>query len=199
MESRLTPLQRRLLVVLRGLGWTLTGGAALVGYHLGHRTTRDLDLFWHGRRTLDHLPLEVESRLTRAGLTWRRLVTAEAFCKIQVSDGEESLPIDLVAEPVPWVEPPVEVEEGLFVDGIQEILTNKLTALLSRWEQRDLVDVHALLGAGADLERALRDAPRKDGGFSPPTLAWVLDTMPVGEFPPELVAYRDELVLRLLT
>jgi hypothetical protein len=41
-------------------------------------------------------------------------------------------------------------------------------------ELRDLEDVRALLESGGDLERALADAPLKDGGFSPLTLAWVL-------------------------
>src|SRR5207247_8526132 len=60
------------------------------------------------------------------------------------------------------------------VDPAHEILVSKLAALLSRSELRDLVDVKALLEAGGDLDRALRDAPRKDAGFSPLTLAWVL-------------------------
>jgi hypothetical protein len=34
-------------------------------------------------------------------------------------------------------------------------------------ELRDLEDVRALLESGGDLERALADAPLKDGGFSP--------------------------------
>jgi hypothetical protein len=46
--------------------------------------------------------------------------------------------------------------------------------LLERSEIRDLADVKALLEAGADLETGLRDAPAKDAGFSPLTLAWVL-------------------------
>lgn len=60
------------------------------------------------------------------------------------------------------------------VDSMREILVAKLTALLGRTELRDLVDVQALLAAGMDLTAALRDAPRKDGGFSAMTLAWVL-------------------------
>ena len=39
---------------------------------------------------------------------------------------------------------------------------------------RDLEDVRVLLERGGNLERALADAPQKDGGFSPLTLAWVL-------------------------
>src|SRR5207247_7289633 len=49
--DKLTPLQRRILRVLASLQppWTLTGGGALAGIHLGHRETRDLDLFWRNR------------------------------------------------------------------------------------------------------------------------------------------------------
>jgi hypothetical protein len=66
------------------------------------------------------------------------------------------------------------------IDSMHEILVSKLTALLSRAELRDLVDVRALLEAGLDLAAALRDAPKKDGGFSALTLAWVLHTFNVG-------------------
>ncbi|HBL28969.1 MAG TPA: hypothetical protein DD490_19210 [Acidobacteria bacterium] len=60
------------------------------------------------------------------------------------------------------------------VDTPHEILVNKLCALLGRSELRDLEDVRVLLESGGDLARALADAPLKDGGFSPLTLAWVL-------------------------
>ena len=44
--DRLTALQWRILEILSALQppWTLTGGAALAGFHLKHRTTKDLDL-----------------------------------------------------------------------------------------------------------------------------------------------------------
>lgn len=65
------------------------------------------------------------------------------------------------------------------VDTPHEILVNKLCALLGRAELRDLIDLKELLARGGNLGRALTDAPRKDGGFSPLTLAWVLkDTNP---------------------
>jgi len=60
------------------------------------------------------------------------------------------------------------------VDSRHELLASKLATLLERSEIRDLADVKALLDAGGDLESALRDAPMKDAGFSPLTLAWVL-------------------------
>lgn len=46
-SSKLTQLQRDVLEAFfaREQGFFLTGGAALAGYHLGHRETLDLDLF----------------------------------------------------------------------------------------------------------------------------------------------------------
>lgn len=198
MDSRLTPLQRKVIDLLAGLGGTITGGGALAGYHLGHRTTRDLDIFWHERSELEHIPLEVERRLRAAGLTVDVLQTAPSFRRLRVSDGAEVFPIDLVADPVVVVEPPVEVAPGVFVDTPREILANKLTALLSRWAVRDLVDVRALMETGLDLDQGFLDAARKDGGFSPPTLAWVLSTQPDAGLDEGLRRFRDELIDRLV-
>ena len=65
------------------------------------------------------------------------------------------------------------------MDPPHEILVSKLCALRSRSELRDLEDVRALLASGGDLARALADAPRKEAGFSPVTLAWVVEQLPV--------------------
>jgi hypothetical protein len=189
--------------------WTLSGGGALVGVHLGHRTTRDLDLFWHGSEELGRNAVEAGHRLTAAGLRVDVIQTTPGFVRLRVSGGGEAVVVDLVAEPVATIEPPEFHEVGsarVPVDTPHEILVNKLCALLSRRELRDLRDVLALLEAGGDLERALSDAPNKDGGFSPLTLAWLLRDLPVQEMArgegvehaDALLPARDELVARIL-
>jgi hypothetical protein len=62
--GELSALQWRILEELAGFdpSWTLTGGGALAGVHLQHRTTRDLDLFWQGRDQLGSLPADVSTR-----------------------------------------------------------------------------------------------------------------------------------------
>ena len=62
--GKLSALQERLLVVLAGLDppWTLSGGAALAGFHTAHRGTRDLDLFCQQRRDLGDVVSTVRSR-----------------------------------------------------------------------------------------------------------------------------------------
>jgi len=177
--DRLTPLQRRILRILACLTppWTLTGGGALAGIHLGHRETRDLDLFWRNRGELGTLVAEAVTALQSDGLEAKVLRTAPAFGELRVSAGADTCVVDLVAEPFAPIGPPDRAAvEGvtIAVDSRHEILASKLATLLERSELRDLADVKALLDTGGDLDSALRDAPMKDAGFSPLTLAWVL-------------------------
>ena len=210
VPPRLPVLHRLALHALAPLEprWTLTGGGALVGFYLGHRVTRDVDLFFHGLSTLDRLPEDAIAALTLAGVTVGVLQRAPAFCRLRVDRAGETLLVDLVAEPVAWVFAPephrVEGVE-ILVDSRAEILVNKLAALYSRLEIRDLVDVQALVGAGEDLDAALGLVARKNGGFSPPDLAWILRSMDVaalakaeGYDAAVLVAFRERLVDRLL-
>ncbi len=84
-------------------------------------------------------------------------------------------------------------EGRLTSDPPHEILVAKLCAILSRSELRDLEDVRALLDAGGDLVRALADAPRKDAGYSPVTLAWVLEQLPIAAMGRALARTADEI------
>jgi len=212
--ARLTPLQERILRSLAGLRprWTLTGGGALIAVYTAHRDTRDLDLFWRGRTDLADSVRDALAALREGGLTATSLRTSPLFAELRVDDGSDVCIVDLVAEPAPPIVPPAETTVAgvvIDVDRPHEILVNKLTALLGRSEPRDLWDVKALVDHGADLEQAIGDAPRKDGGFSPLTLAWVLKEWDIalvggalgwdGEIVSQLAAFRDWLVDRLVT
>ena len=209
----LSPLQRRVLVILADTEppWTLTGGGALVGIHLHHRTTRDLDLFWHGHEHLGPEREECVRRLRAEGLEVESIQREPAFERLLVSSQDDRVAVDLVAEPVRTIEAPDSVQFGavtLLVDTPHEILVNKLCALLGRAELRDLLDVQALLDRGGDLTRAQKDAPRKDAAFSAVTLAWVLRGLPVEALAgasgigvadcQDLLSFRDELVNMLV-
>lgn len=211
--DKLSALQWRILNILAELRppFTLTGGAALAGIHLRHRQTRDLDLFWRECPELGDLAVRVGEMLRAADLEVSTVQEATTFHKLRVTDTHETCLVDLVAEPFAALEQPAEIrlDRGgvLLVDTQHEILANKLCTLLSRSELRDLVDVKALLEAGEDLERGLADAARKDGGFSPLTLAWVLRSLRVAPLAQalgwsgvqiaELEAFHGELIERV--
>jgi hypothetical protein len=200
--SRLGVLQQRVLDALAGMtpAWTLFGAGALIGFYLGHRDTRDLDLAFRPLVELGEIPREVEARLRRAGLEVVVLQRAVSFARLSVSDATESVELDLVADPTSSLEPPAEPRAGMRVETTRTLLAQKLCALLSRTELRDLEDIGALLDAGEDLGRGLTDAAHLDGGFSPPTLAWLLQSFPTARAAEEgrdrtrLDAVRDRLL-----
>jgi hypothetical protein len=205
--SRLSALQERVLDVLAGLEppWTLFGAGALIGFHLGHRTSRDLDLAFRPLVALGEVPREVEARLRLAGFQVEHVQRALAFARLRVSDGADSIELDLVADPTPSIEAPLEPRPGVRVETARSLLAQKLCALLSRTELRDLEDIGALIDAGEDIERGFRDAAMIDGGFSPPTLAWLLQSFPIerareeGRDPDRLEAIRQQLLSLLRT
>jgi len=211
-RGSLTDLQCRILSALAGISppWTLTGGGAIVGFHSPYRTTRDLDLFWHGRDLIGDLESEVSGRLRAAGLEGKPQRRTPAFVQLGVARGGESCALDLVADPAPTLTEPLRREidgHEFLVDTLQDLAVNKLVALLSRYELRDLADLRELLRLGVDLDRALLLAPKRDGGFSEMTLAWVLEAYPYAQYKPEpmlrpeslvdLDAWRDSLIAKL--
>jgi len=215
-DSRLTELQRRVLSALAGMepAWTLTGGGAVVGFHAPYRATRDLDLFWRGRSTIEAIARDAEERLIARGFRVQSVRRSESFARLSVQEAssEEACVLDLVAESHAAINPPLSrsVEGfGIRVDSAPELAVNKLVALLSRYELRDLADLRELLACGADLQVALGQAPAKDGGFSPATLAWVLRSYPFERYrkeellPPEAVegleAFRAQLIETLVS
>lgn len=92
--------------------------------------------------------------------------------------------LDLISEPTDAIETPEAHRLGeaeILVDSPRAILAEKLCALLERSELRDLIDVEALMRSGESLDVAIADAPRRDSGFSPLTLAWLLEDFDVIE------------------
>jgi predicted nucleotidyltransferase component of viral defense system len=205
-RSRLTPLQADLLEAFfqHEDRFYLTGGGALAGYHLGHRETHDLDLFAlspimdDGVRALRQAARDV-------GASWQEVRTAPEFRRVLLSREDDSVIVDLVIEHAEQVRPEKPAHGSVRVDPAEEILANKLCALLGRAEVRDLVDVRALEGLGLSLTEALVAGERKDGGLTPAQLAWVLSQITIGEDtdlpggvgPDELRKYLDGLVDRL--
>jgi nucleotidyltransferase AbiEii toxin of type IV toxin-antitoxin system len=209
----LDPLQKRVLAVLEGFEppFILGGGGALAVY-LNHRKTRDLDLFWEDAEQLAERPREVRQRLTDAGLTVSVVQESPGFVRFQVADKESAIKLDLVADPTARLERPTRlVIAGAETptESLRDLLVNKLCTLLSRSEVRDLVDAEALIAHGGSLDDAIESAPKKDGGFSPLTLAWVLRNFDVASLAAatgipvheseRLDRFRHELIDRLLS
>lgn len=208
--GRLSALQVRILHQLAGMqpAWTLTGGGALAGFRTQHRETRDLDLFFRDQQALGSIVEDVQV----GGLQVATLRTSPMFTQLDVRDDHSSIVVDLVADPTPIAEQPERIavdDREILVETRHQLLVNKLCALLSRSEVRDLVDVRELLARGEDLVRALQDCPRQDAGFSPLTFGWSMRGVRLDRLGAALgfdaveirglEQFRDELVERVVT
>jgi len=205
-NSKLTTLQKDFLDAFFGREdrFFLTGGAALAGFHLGHRETNDLDLFTLSDALDDGLAI-----VTVIGQQWaaslETIHTSPDFRRLLLRRGDEAIVIDLVRKRVQQMVPEKPVISGIRVDPPVEILANKLCTLLERAEIRDLVDVRALEMAGCRVEDALPFAALKDTGLTPAQLGWVLNQIELGDdlVPPgnvstgELRRYLADLIARL--
>ncbi len=182
VDSKLSALQTDVLRVFfrHERDFYLTGGGALAGFLLGHRTTTDLDLFCTTNR-LDDGERALRATADELGAGLENIRTAPDFRRRLVRRGEESVLVDMVHERVPQGPGDKLSISGIRVDRPEEILANKLCTLLSRSEVRDLVDVMLLEHAGYRVEQAFRLAQAKDGGLTPAQLAWVLSEIQIGD------------------
>lgn len=208
-RSKLTPLQRDVLAAFfsREKEFFLTGGAALAGFHLGHRRTDDLDLF-----TTDDLAFErgrhvLEDVARSLGGALEVRVQAPRFLRGVVTRADEALVVDLVRDLNYQFRTTKDVSDGIVLDPPEEILANKLTTVVARAEERDLVDLYFLEKLGLSIDDALPIALQKDGACTPATLAWLLSQikipdglpLPDGVTSAELRDFVEGLIRRLQT
>jgi hypothetical protein len=206
-RSRLTRLQQDLLVgfFAHPHPFFLTGGAALVGFHFGHRTTEDLDFFAVPGTDLDLGIRVLSSVATDHGATVTPVQTYPDFRRVEVRRGEESCIVDLVVDRAPMLEPVKDQRGPIRLDTLREIAANKISTLIGRSQIKDLLDLKHLIASGIALEQAVADAERKDASANPAALAWVLDQasirpdarLPYGADPIELDLFRQTLVQQL--
>jgi hypothetical protein len=127
------------------------------------------------------------------------------FKRFAVTRGEELVVVDLVFDRVAQIHSQKTEVGGVFIDPIEEIIANKLTTLVSRMEERDLVALYVLERSGHVLERFLDAALAKDGGCTPATIAWLLSDvriaddarLPAGIEVRELRKWIEQLIIRL--
>lgn len=206
MHSKLGELQQRFLQAFfsEENRFFLAGGAALAGFHLGHRETHDLDLFTL-MDAMEEGSAAVAEVAREMGAKLESIQTSPDFRRYILTHESEAIVIDLIRERVAQIISDKPVIGIIRVDPPEEILANKLCALLGRAEIRDLVDVRALEISGYPIESALPAAALKDAGLTPGQLSWVLSQITLGDdlIPPggisvqELRKYLDDLAARL--
>jgi len=206
--SALTPAQKSLIRAFfeRTDAFFLTGGSALAGYYLDHRTSADLDLFTVQGAVFPHGKRILEDAVRSLGGTAEVVREYPGFAELRATFGDGSLKVDLVHETVAQVRTEKPRFDGAVIDSVEDIAANKFCAIVGRSEIRDYVDLVFLDRAGHDIDEAIRRARDKDAGVEPATLAWILGQVRVRNIPTtllkpltvaELQSFVDQLAERL--
>jgi hypothetical protein len=181
----------------------LGGGAALAGTILGHRLSRDIDLFVHEREAHRELVSALGDVADRVNTKFTVLRDAGTHVRGRIALADGVLELDVVHEALPDLAA-AELVESVLVESERDLHASKITCLLSRSEPRDLVDLLFWERLGTPPEDSLKYALQKDAGIDPGVLAWLLRSFPVDPLPTmlvplsieELKTYRDSLAQR---
>jgi hypothetical protein len=187
------PFQDEVLRTLNEMetGFYLTGGTAASRGYLNHRFSDDLDLFTNDDDRFGLWSERVIQVLSKQS-NWRNdvLQKEERFVRLNLAYGDILLKIELIND--------VPAHIGLIqqhpilgrVDSAENILANKLTALLGREEPKDLADVWGFCcQMGLSITNAIEDAQSKAAGIFPVDLARVLCSVTRTDW--ELVRWID--------
>jgi predicted nucleotidyltransferase component of viral defense system len=115
----------------------LTGGTALSVFYLHHRMSEDLDLFTKNAVNLS----EIDQQLNLFFKNKITLIKASPQFRSYLIDG---IKIDVVVDELSLsgTRPVTQIDShAINIDTIENIASNKLTCLVSRFELKDLIDI----------------------------------------------------------
>lgn len=149
-EKNLYPLQNGILMAIENLSlpFYLTGGTALSRVYLKHRYSDDLDLFLNADPRFNEYTvkaLDSISKLEGISIQRKGVIISTDYVDISVLDDIGTLlKIDFVND--------IPTHFGEFsnssfyprIDSLENILTNKISAIIGRTEIKDVVDIWAI-------------------------------------------------------
>jgi hypothetical protein len=172
----LYPLQDRVIRTVNqaDTGFYLSGGTAASRGYLQHRFSDDLDYFVNDDARFG---LWVERIIQALNQDWRCevLMKEERFARLNLVQNDVSLKVEMIND-VPARVGDIQNHPNLGrLDSAENILANKVTALLDREEPKDLADIWGFCcQRNFLLQAAITDAQSKAAGVFPADLGRLL-------------------------
>lgn len=176
--KQLYPLQDQVLSLLRQVdtSFYLTGGTAASRGYLQHRFSDDLDLFVNDDPRFGLWVERLIQALSQSAM-WQCqvLLKEERFTRLNLTTGELQLKIEMVNDVPARVGMVLDHPILGRLDTAENILANKVTALLDREEPKDLADIWGFCcQMNLSLRDAITHADSKAAGVFPADLARLL-------------------------
>lgn len=174
----LYPFQERVLRALNALdtGFYLSGGTAASRGYLQHRFSDDLDFFVNDDARFSLWSARVIERLAQE-TDWRTdvLLREERFVRLTLVSADALLKLEFINDVPARVGAIMQHPLLGRLDSPENILANKITALLDREEPKDLADIWGFCcQKSLSLEDALTGAQSKAAGVFSADLARLL-------------------------
>ena len=189
--NRLYPFQDRILTGISALktGFYLTGGTASSRAYLHHRFSEDLDLFVNDDNNFT-LWSERIIQLLSAHWAIEVMLRESRFVRLTVIQADVSMKLEMVND-VPSRIGPVTAHPTLgLLDSAENILANKISAVIDRREPKDLADIWGFcIKMNLSLESVMTGAQSKAAGIFPADLARILNSASKQDW--ELVRWID--------
>jgi len=187
--AQLYLLQDDMLACLRTVeqGFHLSGGTALARGYYQHRYSEDLDFFVNDRPEFElwrDRCLEAVRRNLPAGQSLEILLREARFGRA-VAHGPVDLKLEFINDVPsragePWMHPQLG-----WLDTKENILANKISALVDRGSPKDAADIFWLCCRDKlDIRQALEQATGKAAGLFPPLVAKCLKASAARGLPP---------------
>jgi len=168
----LYPLQDKAIPAFRDSPFYLTGGTALSRGYYNHRYSDDLDYFVNYHSDFQGISELIVEKLLKTFHDVEVDLKGEHFYRVFV--GQEKLKIELVNDVPSHIGTLISHPFLGIIDSKENILANKLTAVVDRALPKDMVDLYFLLKNGLSIKQSLLDAHSKAAGISPLFVAKIL-------------------------
>jgi predicted nucleotidyltransferase component of viral defense system len=118
----------------------LTGGTCLSRFYKEKRYSDDLDFFTHDNDIFARVIKEIK-QLLNYNFDVLEEVTSKDFIRLKIND---LLQVDFVNDRVMRYEKTIVLENGYMIDSYENILANKLTAVIGRDNPKDIFDIYLI-------------------------------------------------------
>ena len=188
-EENLYPLQDGVMNIISkcGVRFYLTGGTALSRAYYNHRYSDDLDFFVNDDAEYAEQVKIILSKLKENGFSWSKTVdfiSKSTFTTLKVKWDKSTalLKLDFVNDVANHYGEIIPKDIFYRVDSIQNMLSNKLTAIF-RFAAKDVADIREIaLHEKVNWKKAIQEAQQKEAGVDIPIVSDILRGIPKSEF-----------------
>ena len=156
----------------------LTGGTCLNRFYIEKRYSDDLDLFSNNASRFNFAVKNVKTALNKQ-FSITTEVDGKDFIRLKIDD---LLQIDIVNDREFQLGEPIVQKSGVIIDNVENILSNKITAVMSRDNPKDIFDIYMISRHFSFNWEKFLDASHKKAGFEDADLIIRLKSFPQNLF-----------------